>query len=90
MKICKSYWLLRTVLLSPNSGNIGYYCGDACVSVNGDMVKAAPLFSLLPVLVITATVDLDSIATFRNSVRSRCDVAVTAPTYPRVKVEPQL
>lgn len=74
----------------PNLGNIGYFNGDACVSVNGDMVGAAPLFSLLPVVVVTATVDLDSIATFRNSVRSRCDIAVTAPAYPRVKVEPQL
>lgn len=74
----------------PNSGNIGYFNGDACVSVNGDMVGAAPLYSLLPVLVVTAKVDLDSIATFRNSIRSRCDTAVTAPDYPRVKVESQL
>ncbi|KAK3854148.1 hypothetical protein Pcinc_039353 [Petrolisthes cinctipes] len=68
-------------------GNIGYFSGDACISVNGDIVGAAPLYSLLPVRVVTATVDLDAIATFRNSIRSRCDISDTAPTYPRVKVD---
>lgn len=43
-----------------------YYDGCACIVVNGNMIKQASQFSLQDVEVISATIDLDDIRSYRN------------------------
>lgn len=42
-----------------------YYDGCACVAVNGSLVAQATQFSLRDVEVVTATVDLDAVVSYR-------------------------
>lgn len=43
-----------------------YYDGCACIVVNGQLVAQASQFSLLDVEVVSATVDLDDVRSYRN------------------------
>ena len=48
-----------------------YYDGCALIVVNGDVVAQGSQFSVLDVEVLTATVDLEDIRSFRGSISSR-------------------
>jgi hypothetical protein len=50
----------------------------------------ASQFSLVDVEVLTATVDLDEVATYRASMMSRTSQAAESPSFPGVDVELQL
>ncbi|CAK9298830.1 unnamed protein product [Gordionus sp. m RMFG-2023] len=48
-----------------------YYNGCSCIAMNGSILVQGDQFSLEDVEVLTATVDLDDISAYRNSLRSR-------------------
>ncbi|XP_041351300.1 glutamine-dependent NAD(+) synthetase-like, partial [Gigantopelta aegis] len=50
-----------------------YYDGGSMVAVNGQLVAQGPQFSLGEVHVTTATVDLEDVRMYKNSMRSRTD-----------------
>ena len=56
------------------------------IGLNGSIVARATPYSLAEVEVITATVDLETIRSYRTSFRSRCLRASHSPSYPRVQV----
>lgn len=55
-----------------------YYDGCACIIVNGNIVAQASQFSLKEVEVITATIDLDDVRSYRNQKLAQLQ-AVTQP-----------
>ncbi|EDK40840.2 conserved hypothetical protein [Meyerozyma guilliermondii ATCC 6260] len=57
-----------------------YYDGCACIVVNGEMVAQASQFSLSDVEVVTATIDLDDVRSFRNQ-KSAAMQAVASTSY---------
>ena len=62
-----------------------YYDGCALVVVNGEVVAQAAQFSLADVEVITATVNLDDVRSYRASVSSRMEQASEARRLPTVE-----
>ena len=64
-----------------------YFNGNSCISVNGDMVNRTQQYGVTEVEVATATIDLEDIRSYRNSIRSRCIRGAPAPTYPRIEVD---
>lgn len=62
-----------------------YYDGSAMIVINGDVVAQASQFSLNDVEVITATVDLEDVRSFRCA-SSRGLQAVQARTFERIEV----
>ncbi|GBN76726.1 putative glutamine-dependent NAD(+) synthetase [Araneus ventricosus] len=64
-----------------------YFQGCSHVAINGHMVSIGKQFSLQDVEVITATLDLEDVRTYRNSIRSRNMVASSSPRFPRVQVD---
>lgn len=68
-------------------GDRVYYQGCSHIAINGHMVARGKQFGLQDVEVITATLDLEDVRIYRNSIRSRNLVASSSPSYPRVKVE---
>ncbi|KAL9692729.1 hypothetical protein quinque_005509 [Culex quinquefasciatus] len=54
------------------------------------IVARGKQFALDDVEVTTATVDLEDIRSYRLAMRSRCTVAASTPTYPRVDVDFEL
>ncbi|XP_059479810.1 glutamine-dependent NAD(+) synthetase isoform X2 [Neocloeon triangulifer] len=64
-----------------------YFNGCSCVALNGGIISRGAQYDLRDIEVVAATVDLEDIRTYRNSLRSRCQVAAGSPSYPRVKVD---
>lgn len=62
-----------------------YYDGCALIVVNGDVVAQASQFSLADVEVITATVNLEDVRSYRASVSSRMEQASGAQRLPTVE-----
>ncbi|SCU84875.1 LAMI_0C09252g1_1 [Lachancea mirantina] len=68
-----------------------YYDGCALISINGRVVAQGSQFSLKDVEVVTATVDLEEVRSYRASVMSRGSQASLSPVkYKRVKVAREL
>eukprot|EP00041_Stephanoeca_diplocostata_P033529 m.1110105 g.1110105 ORF g.1110105 m.1110105 type:complete len:761 (-) comp24356_c0_seq8:2995-5277(-) len=64
-----------------------YYDGCAMIVLNGKVLAQASQFSLRDVEVITATVDLDSVVTYRASIMSRSAQAAETVLCPRIDVD---
>ncbi|XP_051823182.1 glutamine-dependent NAD(+) synthetase isoform X2 [Antechinus flavipes] len=64
-----------------------YYDGCSMISVNGSTVAQGAQFSLDDVEVLTATVDLEDVRTFRAEISSRNLMASKVVPYTRVKVD---
>ncbi|OWF50194.1 Glutamine-dependent NAD(+) synthetase [Mizuhopecten yessoensis] len=65
-------------------GERTYYDGCSAIAVNGQMVSQGPQFSVQEVIVDTATVDLEDVRGYRNSLRSHSLRASQSTSYPRV------
>lgn len=63
--------------------------GSSMVIQNGEVLAQGSQFSLLPVEVITATVDIEKVRSFRSSI-SRNVQAARQPEYPRVECDIRL
>ncbi|KAM4652755.1 glutamine-dependent NAD(+) synthetase [Discoglossus pictus] len=64
-----------------------YYDGCAMISLNGDIVAQGSQFSLADVEVITATLDLEDVRSFRAHISSRCISASHVTPFHRVHVD---
>ncbi|XP_061390917.1 glutamine-dependent NAD(+) synthetase [Musca vetustissima] len=64
-----------------------YFNGCSAVALNGEIVARGKQFSLQDVEVTLATIDLEEIRAYRVSQRSRCSMAASAPTYPRINCD---
>ncbi|XP_041973057.1 glutamine-dependent NAD(+) synthetase [Aricia agestis] len=64
-----------------------YFNGCSCVAVNGQIVSRGLQFALTDVEVVTATIDLEDIRSYRAQIRSRCHLAASNPPFPRISVE---
>ncbi|XP_073832573.1 NAD synthetase [Musca autumnalis] len=64
-----------------------YFNGCSAIALNGEIVARSKQFSLQDVEVTLATIDLEEIRAYRVSQRSRCTLAASAPTYPRVNCD---
>jgi len=64
-----------------------YYDGSALIVVNGKVVAQGTQFSLRDVEVITATIDLEDVRSFRGSVSSLQYQAAASDPYPRIVVD---
>lgn len=68
-----------------------YYDGCALIAVNGKVVAQGSQFSLKDVEVVTATVDLEEVRSYRASIMSRSLQATTSETrYKRIDVPIEL
>ena len=63
-----------------------YFDGCSCIAVNGGLVAQGGQFGLSDVEVIAATVDLDQVASYRNSMVSLREQASSSTPYPSVRV----
>ncbi|PSS15388.1 hypothetical protein M430DRAFT_277694, partial [Amorphotheca resinae ATCC 22711] len=66
-----------------------FYDGSAMIIINGAVVGQGCQFSLSDVEVVTATVDLEDVRSYRSS-KSRALQATKQPSYERVEVEMSL
>lgn len=64
-----------------------YFDGCALIAVNGEVVAQGSQFSPRDVEVITATVDLEEVRSYRAAIGSRQVQASAAPAVPRVVVD---
>ncbi|GAB9464655.1 Nad+ synthetase [Globisporangium polare] len=65
-----------------------YYDGCAVIVVNGQVVAQGSQFSVTDVEVVTATVDLDDVRSYRGSVSSRSEQASSLDTViPKINVD---
>ncbi|XP_043225534.1 glutamine-dependent NAD(+) synthetase-like [Amphibalanus amphitrite] len=64
-----------------------YFNGAPSIAVNGEFAAAGRQFALEEVEVISATIDLEEIRTYRNRIRSRQIQAAAAPSFPRIEVD---
>ncbi|XP_030056591.1 LOW QUALITY PROTEIN: glutamine-dependent NAD(+) synthetase [Microcaecilia unicolor] len=64
-----------------------YYDGCAMISVNGHIVAQGSQFSLDDVEVLTATLDLEDVSSYRAEISSRSLAASQVQPYHRVKVD---
>ncbi|XP_045492583.1 glutamine-dependent NAD(+) synthetase [Colias croceus] len=64
-----------------------YFNGCSCVAVNGDIVSRGLQFSLQDVEVVTATIDLEDIRSYRAKKRSRSHLAASSSPFPRITVD---
>mmetsp|Transcript_14531 Transcript_14531/g.25481 ORF Transcript_14531/g.25481 Transcript_14531/m.25481 type:complete len:725 (-) Transcript_14531:171-2345(-) len=66
-----------------------YYDGCACIAVNGEIVAQGAQFGLKDVEVVTATVDLDQVVSYRCAVSSlREQASCTTKPRPQVRISP--
>ncbi|XP_063823288.1 glutamine-dependent NAD(+) synthetase isoform X1 [Ostrinia nubilalis] len=63
-----------------------YFNGCSCVAVNGEVVSRGLQFALHDVEVITATIDLEDIRSYRTQIRSRSHLAASNKPFPRITV----
>ncbi|KAJ8675945.1 hypothetical protein QAD02_011731 [Eretmocerus hayati] len=68
-------------------GSRVYFNGGSSITLNGHVLSRGKQFALEEVEVNVATIDLEDIRTYRNSIRSRTNLAARANPYPRVKVD---
>ncbi len=71
-------------------GNRLYFDGCAMIAVNGQIVAQGSQFSLKDVEVVTATVDLEDVRSYRGSIASRGVQAaesevITSSPYPNYR-----
>ncbi|XP_058798642.1 glutamine-dependent NAD(+) synthetase isoform X2 [Phymastichus coffea] len=64
-----------------------YFNGGSSITVNGQVLSRSKQFGLAEVEVTVATVDLEDIRSYRNSIRSRTFTASKTNPYPRIKVD---
>lgn len=64
-----------------------YFDGCSMISMNGDLVAQGSQFSLENVEVLTATLDLEDVRSYRAHTSSRCISASRAPPFHRVHVD---
>ncbi|XP_073073401.1 glutamine-dependent NAD(+) synthetase isoform X3 [Manis javanica] len=64
-----------------------YYDGCAMIAMNGSVFAQGSQFSLDDVEVLTATLDLEDVRSYRAEISSRNLAASRASPYPRVKVD---
>ncbi|CAG9792072.1 unnamed protein product [Diatraea saccharalis] len=64
-----------------------YFNGCSCVAVNGDIVSRGLQFALHDVEVISATIDLEDIRSYRTQIRSRSHLAASNNPFPRINVD---
>ncbi|KAF5302935.1 hypothetical protein FQA39_LY02115 [Lamprigera yunnana] len=64
-----------------------YFNGASCISLNGEIINRAKQFSLKEVEVITSTIDLEDIRSYRNCIRSLSHLASSSPSYPRITID---
>ena len=64
-----------------------YYDGCSMIWNNGNLLSQASQFSLKDVEVITASIDLDEIANYRNICSSRGEQSSYTKEYPRIDVD---
>ena len=67
-------------------GQRTYFNGCSSITLNGNIVGRTAQYGIEEVEVATATLDLEDIRSYRNSVRSRNLKASHAPSYPRIDV----
>lgn len=83
-------WLCGGVYMYSNhqgcDGGRLYYDGCCFIAVNGDIVAQGSQFSLKEIEVLTATVDLDAVSSYRASVSSFRESASHESKVPVVKV----
>ncbi|XP_064090093.1 glutamine-dependent NAD(+) synthetase-like [Macrobrachium nipponense] len=68
-------------------GNQGYYPGDSCIGLNGEIIAHTKVHTLEEVEVVMAEVDLEAIRRYKAGIRSRCIQAAKSKPFPRIKVE---
>ncbi|KAG8438284.1 hypothetical protein GDO86_008826 [Hymenochirus boettgeri] len=64
-----------------------YFDGCAMISLNGDIVAQGSQFSLMDVEVLTATLDLEDVRSYRAQISSRCISASRVTPFHRVHVD---
>lgn len=64
-----------------------YFDGCALIAVNGQVVAQGSQFSPLDVEVVTATIDLEDVRSYRGSIGSRQVQASATPPVPRILVD---
>lgn len=64
-----------------------YFDGCASIAINGEFVAQGEQFSLKEVEVLTSTLDLEQVRTFRNRIRSFQVQADASRRYPRIQVD---
>ena len=64
-----------------------YFDGCALIAINGDIVAQGSQFSLDDVEVITATVDLQEVCSFRRSISSRSAQATQVDNIQRISID---
>jgi NAD+ synthase (glutamine-hydrolysing) len=67
-----------------------YFDGCACIAVNGEIVAQGSQFSLQDVEVITATVDLEDVRSYRGAIVSRMVQGSLSEAVPRIPVAYEL
>jgi NAD+ synthase (glutamine-hydrolysing) len=68
-------------------GERTYYDGSALIIVNGNIIAQSSQFSILDVEVISATVDIEEVQTYRASIVSRGLQGSTAEQFPVIPLE---
>ncbi|XP_066154343.1 glutamine-dependent NAD(+) synthetase [Euwallacea fornicatus] len=64
-----------------------YFDGTSSITLNGHILTKTQQFSLEEVEVISATIDLEDIRCYRNSKRSRANLASASKSYPRIPID---
>lgn len=64
-----------------------YYDGCASIIMNGKLLSQGKQFSVAEVEVVTATVDLDAVVSYRGVVASLQEQASAAPPFPLIRIE---
>ncbi|XP_011501924.1 PREDICTED: probable glutamine-dependent NAD(+) synthetase [Ceratosolen solmsi marchali] len=64
-----------------------YFNGGSSITLNGKILNRGKQFSLEEVEVVIATIDVDDIRSYRNSIRSRSHLAAKSDPYPRIHVD---
>ncbi|XP_018336301.1 probable glutamine-dependent NAD(+) synthetase [Agrilus planipennis] len=68
-------------------GQRTYFNGGSCIALNGEILNYSKQFALQDVEITSATIDLEDIRSFRNSMRSRSHASSEYPSYPRILVD---
>ncbi|GAB1607783.1 glutamine-dependent NAD(+) synthetase-like isoform X1 [Argonauta hians] len=66
-----------------------YFDGCSSVTMNGETLIQGPQFSVKEVVVLTATVDLDDVVSYRNRCKSACLMAQNQQPFPKVELPMQ-
>ncbi|KAK0053547.1 glutamine-dependent NAD(+) synthetase [Biomphalaria pfeifferi] len=61
-----------------------YWDGGSMIAMNGDIIAQGPQFSLEEVTVVTATVDLEDVRSYKQKLGSRSQLAASVKAFPRI------